>query len=95
MGRRNLFRVVGGRGWSGELSGARSRGGVGWGGGIGEARAGACGLSDGGLIGGGGFGADVGGRLGGGFGDSGGELGGFDFFFVGGEGAREFGDSLS
>ena len=68
---------------------------MGWGGGIGEGGAGACGLSHGGLIGGGGFGADVGGRLGGGFGDSGGELGGFDFFFVGGEGAREFGDSLS
>ena len=90
IGRENLFWVVGG-----ELSGARRRGGVGWGGGIGEGGAGACGLSDGGLIGGGGFGADVGGRLGGGFGDSGGELGGFDFFFVGGEGAREFGDSLS
>jgi hypothetical protein len=47
------------------------------------------------LIGGGGFGADVGGRLGGGFGDGGGELGGFDFIFIGGEGAGQLGDSLS
>ena len=68
---------------------------MGWSGGIGEARAGACGLSYGSLIGGGGFGADVGGRLGGGFGDGGGELGGFDFIFIGGESAGQFGDSLS
>ena len=90
IGRENLFWVVGG-----ELSGARRRGGVGWGGGIGEGGAGACGLSDGGLIGGGGFGANVGGRLGGGFGDGGGELGGFNFIFIGGEGAGQFGNSLS
>ena len=68
---------------------------MGWGGGIGEGGAGACGLSHGGLIGGGGFGADVGGRLGGGFGDGSGELGGFDLIFIGGEGAGQFGDSLS
>jgi hypothetical protein len=47
------------------------------------------------LIGCSGFGADVGGRLGGGFGDGGSELGGFDFIFIGGEGAREFGDSFT
>ena len=105
MGKKSLFwsvgvgEVVGSGGWSGELSGelsgARRRGGVGWGGGIGEAGAGACGLSDGGLIGGGGFGANVGGRLGSGLGDGGSELGGFDFIFIGGEGAGQFGDSFS
>ena len=68
---------------------------MGWSGGIGESRAGACSLGDGSLIGGGGFGADVGGWLSGGFGDSGGELGGFDFFFIGGECAGEFRDSFS
>ena len=68
---------------------------MGWGGGIGEGGAGACGLSNGGLIGGGGFGANIGGRLGSGFGDGGGELGGFDFIFIGGEGAGQFGDSFS
>jgi hypothetical protein len=47
------------------------------------------------LIGGGGFGAGVGGRLGSGFGDGGGELGGFNFIFIGGEGAGQFRDSLS
>ena len=95
LGGVGIGEVVGGGGWSGQLVGSRSGGGVGWGGGIGEGGAGPCGLSHCGLICGGGFGADIGGRLGGGFGDGGCELGGLDFIFIGGEGARQFGDSLS
>ena len=64
-------------------------------GGIFETRAWAGGLKNGGLIGGGGFGLGIGGRLGGGFGDGGGELLCFDGIFVGEEGRGQLGNSLA